>query len=936
MEQKKKSRLHVISNTHWDREWRYSVWTGSQMLVELLDRLIELMEKKSEYRHYILDGQSVVVQDYLKIRPQNRERLVKLIKEGRIQVGPWYTLPHQFAVTGESLVRNLLTGIKKSQEYGRVCKVGYTVFSFGQVSQIPQIYAGFDIDSIMTCKRVSKERAPQCEFLWESPDGTRALTTRYGDHGRGNYFYFMVIPVLFGLPLWDTKELRVNPDWCYDYSKGGIPCHIADTSQSYQDTFLLNPPYDWHPELIPQGLKDVQYTTRESSVSSPKLYSESADFCCPTDLSVKIIEEANKHLKDAELIHSSVEDFMSELKQAVDYDKLTVVSGELRDGPAWAVQNNINSAGIPIRLENFKSETHLIRIAEPLASMANTVGLEYPSKILDRAWEYLLKSHAHDSINGYGIRSVWFNTLFRLEQVRDISEIVTTRSIQQIVAKLDSKNDPDDMIFLTVFNTLSSVRDEYVDLVVDLPDEGAVDQLDIIDSDGNEVPYQILDYEKKRVAVISTINRPMPYMAQRFTLKAKFNGLPACGFKTYKVRYKLRKLSSDDGSLAQSLDTGSLLASTDTMENDSLKIKVNSDGTFDLTRKKSGHTFKGLLSFEDRGEVGDATVKQYPLHDDVIISNSAPTVNSVVREGSQCCELKIKKIMTVPANTDRKNQKRSSNKVEIPIEYTIRLCAESEIVEIDLQIENTARNHILSMIFPTFLNTNLTHADSPFDVVTRKLNDRSPNCPSDKGMDEEYCYSFVDINDGQEGLAIFTGGIPTYELRPYSDISLAFVLVRAFDCKVDTGEAVTNAYPQWEHTQVFGKHSYSFAIYPHSRGWQEAKVPEKAARFHTPLKVAQHGKGNGRLPSEKSWLSIEPDVLLLSAFKKKEESNNYIVRFYNPLEEDVAAVINIPVENKRAWLCNMNEERLQELKKEDRQIRINAMKKKVYTIELES
>ena len=127
-----KKRLHVISNTHWDREWRYSIWQNRQLLVELIDSLIELMEQHSEYKHYILDGQSVVVQDYLEIRPEHTQRLKALIQAGRIQVGPWYTLPHQFAVTGESLVRNLLTGIRMANEYGRACMTGYTIFSFGQ------------------------------------------------------------------------------------------------------------------------------------------------------------------------------------------------------------------------------------------------------------------------------------------------------------------------------------------------------------------------------------------------------------------------------------------------------------------------------------------------------------------------------------------------------------------------------------------------------------------------------------------------------------------------------------------------------------------------------------------------------------------------------------------------------------------------------------
>lgn len=99
--------LYVISHTHWDREW-YEVFQEYRMrLVRMIDRLLDLLETDPAYACFHLDGQTIVLEDYLDIRPQNRDRLTRLIQEGRLLIGPWYVMPDEFLVSGESLVRNL-------------------------------------------------------------------------------------------------------------------------------------------------------------------------------------------------------------------------------------------------------------------------------------------------------------------------------------------------------------------------------------------------------------------------------------------------------------------------------------------------------------------------------------------------------------------------------------------------------------------------------------------------------------------------------------------------------------------------------------------------------------------------------------------------------------------------------------------------------------
>ncbi len=185
--------FHVISNTHWDREWRFPFQKNRQYLVEMMDKAIEILENNPEYRAFHLDSQSIVIQDYLEIRPQKKNVIKKLVKANRLIIGPWFTLPEEFQVGGEALIRNLLFGHKICRELGGIMKVGYTPFSWGQISQLPQIYREFGIDVVMFYRGINSLDSPRAEFIWEGADGTRVLASRFSTMPRYN-FYFLYFP----------------------------------------------------------------------------------------------------------------------------------------------------------------------------------------------------------------------------------------------------------------------------------------------------------------------------------------------------------------------------------------------------------------------------------------------------------------------------------------------------------------------------------------------------------------------------------------------------------------------------------------------------------------------------------------------------------------------------------------------------------------------
>ena len=131
--------LHIIPHTHWDREWYMSFEEHRYRLVDLIDTLIDTMEQNPDFRYFHLDGQTILLDDYLEIKPYKKERLLRLIREGRIQAGPFYILQDEFLTSGEANVRNILYGLKSCRAYGfEPVKVGYFPDTFGNISQIPR------------------------------------------------------------------------------------------------------------------------------------------------------------------------------------------------------------------------------------------------------------------------------------------------------------------------------------------------------------------------------------------------------------------------------------------------------------------------------------------------------------------------------------------------------------------------------------------------------------------------------------------------------------------------------------------------------------------------------------------------------------------------------------------------------------------------------
>ena len=181
-----KTVVHIIPHAHWDREWYMPLELHRARLIDQLDRVLTLLENDSSYTYH-LDGQMIAVEDYLRFRPERAEQMKRFVREGRLHVGPWYVLQDEYLTGGEANVRNLLRGMRAAEQMGAVCRIGYLPDAFGNVGQMPQLFAQAGLKAAAFGRGVTLNdehpdpagHSPRySEFSWESPDGS---SCRRGD-----------------------------------------------------------------------------------------------------------------------------------------------------------------------------------------------------------------------------------------------------------------------------------------------------------------------------------------------------------------------------------------------------------------------------------------------------------------------------------------------------------------------------------------------------------------------------------------------------------------------------------------------------------------------------------------------------------------------------------------------------------------------------------
>src|SRR3990172_10965574 len=95
----------VVPHTHWDREWYLPFEAFRARLVRMMDALLALLDRDREYRHFVLDGQTIPLDDYLEIRPERRADIERLVKAGRLPLGARGRVPDEVLIRGGAPLR---------------------------------------------------------------------------------------------------------------------------------------------------------------------------------------------------------------------------------------------------------------------------------------------------------------------------------------------------------------------------------------------------------------------------------------------------------------------------------------------------------------------------------------------------------------------------------------------------------------------------------------------------------------------------------------------------------------------------------------------------------------------------------------------------------------------------------------------------------------
>jgi len=917
MAKKEPYEIHVISNTHWDREWVYPYEETRLLLVEFMDHLLDLLDKQRDYHSFLMDSQVGCVDDYVELRPENRARIEKHVKSGRLIIGPWYTLPEEYIVNGESLVRNLVVGHRAAKSYGKVSKIGYTPFSYGQTSQMPQIYNGFGIDTIIFYRGIN---TPHSEFIMEGPDGSRLLGMRFGALSRFSYYFYIYRVVMHN---------KTRDEWWYDWERGALPFRLCSEEHPLGHYYIVDPAKKYLLlDKIPEGLRKLVRDESQHFTTRYIACMQGFDSSEPDPLERMLIDECQKHLKDGVIFQSSLEAYMKKMRKAVKDP--TVIRGESRDPGAtgkWThLFGDVLSSRTRTKRRNARTEQALQRWAEPFATVAWTLGAEYPKAALDRTWKMLLQNHPHDTICGAGIDQMEKDMVHRYDQCDIISEGVMRRAFQAIQYRIDNSDIDQRDAVLTVFNPCPYERSEVVTAYVDLPDTSEYETFSIRDPKRKEMPKQEVSRYPQGTLVRNLTDISLELRAQRVKLHFWADRIPALGYKTFHIKHE--KLDSPV--------LGSLVVATNTMENEHLRVHINDNGTLRVEQKPTGKVYDGLHYLEDCGETGHSWVHMTPEFDEVITSHGVPVDIALEEAGPLLARYRVDYRMMIPVGLEQKPDgvHRSVERKEVVVTSYITLRKGQRWVDIRTQLDNPCKHHRLRAVFPTHIDADVSCAEAAFDVIERKV-ERGPDSPYYGRENPTYPnHRFVDVSDGEHGIAIINDGIREYEVKDVPERPIALTLLRGYEFKQSPVIDRWDVHPEMLLSQSLGEHEWRYAIYPHTGRWDDANVYREAELHNLLLKVGEAGRHGGKLPKQLSFFEIKPANLVLSALKKCEERNSLILRLFNPTDRPVRGKITCYKPIKTARLTNLNEERQKTLNPQGNSLNLTVGKKKIVTVEL--
>ncbi|WP_146637290.1 hypothetical protein [Spiroplasma clarkii] len=411
----KKTKLFVVPHAHWDKEWYFTKQEADLLLQINMQKLLKIFATKPNYKNFIYDGQSSIIDDYLLFNDDHKA-INTAVKNKKLVIGPWYTQPDLFNTTSEGIARNLLIGTNAAKNLGHSMQVAYVPDSFGQSSQMPQIFKKFELDHLIYWRGVKNEDMQNSVLhYWKGIDGTtiKALNFLMGYWIMGSFFPY--------------AQLNLN--------------NVNNLAQKFLKDFSAS-------------LKKIkQYNVLSSDKILLPLGGDQAPI---NEFIPEFIEELNKLDQENEWILSNYEEYFSAIAEVKN---LPTITGELKYPQNARIHKTIGSQRYDIKKSLKQTDKLLFDQLEPLIVFSSLVGGDSYKNIINTVLKKLLTSSAHDSLGGCCSDTVNEDVLMRIKNAND-----TLESLKIYILKCLSVDVHENQI--VVFNPLTRVNETNLELTL--------------------------------------------------------------------------------------------------------------------------------------------------------------------------------------------------------------------------------------------------------------------------------------------------------------------------------------------------------------------------------------------------------------------------------------------------------------------------------------
>ena len=889
---KKIKSITLTPETHWDREWYLPFESYRAKLVLLIDQLLDILESDPKFKNWTFDGQTVVIQDYLEVRPEREALLTKHIKNGRISIGPMYILPDEYLVSGESMIRNLMLGHKIASKYGKPMKAGYIPDPFGHFAQLPQILSQFNILNFMAARGFGNEVTDlnlDMEFNWHAPGDAASI-------------------------------IGINLVEGY---------HAAANLSEKRDN-------DGQFKLALQKIEKLVKSLSDASATQELLLPNGSDHLFAQAIVPEVIEQwnATKAEEYAEIVQADLTHYCDKLVSYMDI--LKDYTGELHGGKYNIILSGVYSARMWIKQENWKVQNLLERYSEPtsyLNFLLTNGDFLFPTNMIWASWQKLLRNHPHDSICGCSIDEVHdIDMKARFFQAHESGLEIVKENLAQLASYVSYNENDGERIAVVLYNPLPWERSELIKVKIfvkqDFPEDIILESGIFMNGEGKE--YLTYAYSKQ-VADRYTLSNLKTYEVQTLV-----DDIPAMGYKVI-YYYPGEESESNEEDISSSL-----IGSENFMENGFYKVDINENGTFNLLEKDSGNSWSNLGYIEDCGDWGDEYDFSGPKEDqtDKVITNQNAKATYTIKKELLSIITTINVNLNLPHQLGAgENRFKRSNEID-STDFVIELELPINKKQLNLHISwvNKSLDHRVRMVFPSGIITEEVLADGHFYVVPRTTVPPKDDDWVQKFVPTHHQNKFVLCNDKNKAFMVMNQGLPEYEamIDQNKSISFAITMLRSIgwlsrdDFQTRTG----NAGPPIPApgAQCLGKFSCDLAITTSSSDWISDGLYRMAEDYHAHVQPASPCSINDsyrvidaitlsidpsgskmlyskvdKLPLEFSLFKLNNPNITMTALKKAEDDGSAIIRFVNMTSTPQSDKIKFNVAIEAMQIVDMSE-----------------------------